>query len=126
MATQTRQKSAPNERRGARRYPAFFPVRLLPGEGFRRLCICQDVSTTGSRMMTQSPLSIGQHVLLALFNPLTEDEPRKVGARVVRVGKRPAENRFWKYEAALRFDETVDEMEPQFNELSEQQRRSGL
>lgn len=126
MAKQFRQTLATDERRGARRYPAFFPVRLLPGEGFRRLCICQDVSTSGSRMMTQSPLSVGQHVLLALFNPLIEDEPRKVGARVLRVGKRSAENRFWRFEAAVAFDQPVADMEPQFDELSEQQRRSGL
>jgi PilZ domain len=115
--------STPIERRGDQRYVAFFPIRLLPGEGMKRLCICQDMSTSGGLMMTQTPLTVGQRVEVALQLPERKERPRKVGARVVRVGERSTNNRFWKYEAALKFERRLIDEVPELIHLSNKQGR---
>ena len=84
------------------------------------------MSTTGGMMMTQSKLSVGQRVEISLHLPASKKRPRTVGARVVRVTERREHNRFWKYDAAMKFEQKLLDTEPELKKLSEEQFRAGL
>lgn len=123
-----REDKAPSEpipeRRAAPRYSACFPVHLMPmTEDLERLGVSQQVSRTGGLFMTQYKLREGESVRVRLFVSEDTSHPRVATARVVWSGKRRQSNSYWLYDAAIRFDEPIDDAEPQVKRLYEKQRR---
>lgn len=112
------------ERRGATRYAACFPVHLMPlTEDLERLGVSQQVSRTGGLFMTQYKLREGEVIRMRLFVSEDSSRPRLATARVIWANKRTQTNSYWLYDAALRFDQPIDDAEPQVKQLYQKQRR---
>ena len=126
MAPSTTDWTLPIDRRGAFRYTIHFPIKVVEEDGVERLGMCRDMSCTGGVLMTQAPLEVGQRVKVSLYLTHDHTEAVTLGAQVVRVDKRPIYSQFWKYEAAMRFDLRLIELEPEIAQKSEEQRLAGL
>ncbi len=113
----------PLERRRAQRHLAWMPAYVaLPSDGVERLCVTHDVSRTGGMVLTQFRLTPGEQVTLEMFLTQDAERPTTRRAEVMRVRRRQEPNTFWTFDTALRFDDPMNEEEPNVIAIAERQR----
>lgn len=111
------------ERRHAPRHVAWVPAYVaLASDGVERLCVTHDLSSEGGLLMTHAHLQPGDPVTVELYFSPDESRPMARSAHVVRSRRRDRPNTFWTFEAAVNFDESISEAEPQILEIAEKQR----
>ena len=113
----------PLERRRAPRHVAWVPAYVaLPADGIERLCVTHDVSRSGGLVMTQVNLRPGEPVTVELFLSSDTTQPKVARAHVVRSQRRAQPNTFWTFDAAIRFDDPIDDAEADVEQIAERQR----
>jgi len=114
-----------SERRTAKRHLALVVARLRRGlRSPERTALTRDISVSGALVLTRATLQLGDEVELDLM--LGEDETGavQVPGRVVRVEKlTPSERHLWAAKAAVAFDRSIDENEPEIEALATSQQR---
>lgn len=81
-----------------------------------------DVSRTGGLLMTHANLNPGEPVTVELFLSPDTNHPKVRSAHVVRSRRRDQPNTFWTFDAAVNFDEPMDDAEADIQEIAEKQR----
>lgn len=115
------ESEAASERRGDYRHLACFPAHLHTEQGVVRTALIRDLSVSGALLLTRAAYAAGDPIKLSLY--LAEgEEPTLVEGKVVRSSRRTGELAHpWTRSVAVRFDETVDALEPLVKQLAEKQ-----
>lgn len=105
-------------RRRELRHIACYPADIHRDSGEPNLSLIRDLSTTGALLFTTATLEKGQTISLELHLGEKEtSEVARVEAEVVRVSPRPAGQGLWRFSAAVKFPEPLDQWRAEIEEL---------
>jgi len=109
------------ERRAATRHLACFPAEIDAGQEWATTALIRDLSATGALLLAREQFVVGEPLTLQLH---LSDElgPRQATARVLRVQpNQAAGDRVWPVAVAIRFEEPLDDVEKEIEELAQRQ-----
>ncbi len=111
-----------DERRGARRYVLWIPVQMSSGPDVQILAVSRNISGSGALLIAGASLELGERVELVLQLPGSSEE-RKLGGEIVRLETNEEDPEgLWRHRIAVRFDEEVGDLEPEFERLESKAR----
>jgi hypothetical protein len=122
-----RDDPSPSDRRADERHFACFPAHVKRPGGSTRMALIHDLSVSGALLLTRQQLEIGDSIELLLYLAEDMDQPRRTGARVVRVEPREGKRaEVWRYSTAVRFDEPLADCEAEIKEIADRQEALGV
>jgi len=110
-----------DERRAAPRHLACFPAEIDAGQEWATTALIRDLSATGALLLAREAFVVGEPLTVQLH---LSDElgPRHATARVLRVEPNRAEGeRVWPVAVAIHFEEPLDDVEKEIEELAQRQ-----
>jgi hypothetical protein len=115
-----------SERRRSARHIACAPAHIHDREGGKpHLSLIRDLSITGALIYTRTRLEVGDTVELTLYLEGADgDKGRPTRGEVVRFERR-SNGVLWPYLLGVRFDPSLDDIEPQVKALAEHQAKLG-
>ena len=105
-----------DERRQARRYALWIPVQVQAGDDVQMLAVSKNISWGGVLVIAGASLEAGERVHMTLQVP--GEDARELAVEIIRVEPNEEDpDGLWRYRLAVRFDETVSDLEPAFERL---------
>ncbi|HBQ13921.1 MAG TPA: hypothetical protein DEF51_23260 [Myxococcales bacterium] len=105
-----------DERRQARRYALWIPVQVQAGDDVQMLAVSKNISWGGVLVIAGASLEAGERVHMTLQVP--GEDARELAGEIIRVEPNEEDpDGLWRYRLAVRFDETVSDLEPAFERL---------
>ncbi|MBW2529175.1 MAG: PilZ domain-containing protein [Deltaproteobacteria bacterium] len=117
-----------HDRRTAARHLACFPAYVGTEEEGQNIALIRDVSVNGALLLTRDQLDVGDKIELSMYVSGDAKAPaHETAAEVVRVEeRRPEQADVWPYSAAVKFDKELKDLEAEFKDLEEHQKKLGL
>ena len=109
-----------DNRRDATRYSVWFPLEVREDEDRRVVAITRDMSERGIRIATAERLEIGQSVRLTFTLEATGGTEQTVEGVIVRVEPQGGGPNLWRYQAAIRFDDSHPDLENLLADLADE------
>lgn len=87
----------------------------------------RDVSVRGARILTRTPLSVGDRVTLNLYFGKEAEGSHPAAGKIVRVERRdPPHSEVWHWELGVEFDEAITQYAAEIEALCRQQEAAGV
>jgi hypothetical protein len=110
-----------DDRRKAARNVVCVPARVHPQDGGEKLALIEDISVTGARLLTRSEPDVGEFLRLSLYFAGTNEAPKTVMARVVRLLPFEDAGILWRCRVAVVFEEALEGCDDEIRSLAEEE-----